>query len=187
MEHNVGEYVKHANGREFTAVVTGIAGPELRTVRLLPQGYELIEVDVRHLTRVTAHELRVPVALPPKELHPNAGKRHNIHKINRLFQEARQLAWAQCKARLFAMHKRTGGGNAPRSKMVLYRMEFRFKTNRRRDEDNLVAWTKSHRDGFEAADLVFNDSCFKLQKLTTVHDKDAAYEHVLYHFTILML
>ena len=88
---------------------------------------------------------------PPKELSPNA----RVHWTKKA-RKAKQYR-ADCYLLAKAAKARVAGGDMP----VLLAVEFWPQTNRKRDEDNLIASCKSLFDGLADA-LGVNDSRFRI-------------------------
>ena len=87
--------------------------------------------------------------LPPKELSPNAGKKWNVHKINRITREAQE----DVIARVFEQQPR--GKPLERATVTV---TFVVPDLRRRDKDNLIAASKAWRDGLVKAGVIADDS-----------------------------
>ena len=94
--------------------------------------------------------ITVTLPLPPKQLHPNAGTRHNPNWIARLVKDYRR------DAKYCALS--VGMPDTPwaraRCTPTFY---FRTKSNRGRDGDNLTAWLKHGFDGVVDAGLIRDD------------------------------
>ena len=94
--------------------------------------------------------LRIELPLPLKELNPNAGKKQNVHKINRITHEAQDMAIAAVLEQ------------APRRKEPLKHatLTWTFVVPNRhdRDLDNLVAAAKPYQDGLVKAGLIADDN-----------------------------
>lgn len=94
----------------------------------------------------------ISLPLPPAKLHPN---RRPIHQ-----ERARLTKQYRAAARYAAIDamNRAGWRAAPRWKRATVLAVFAFRTNRRRDRDNLLAWLKSAFDGLADSGLIDNDS-----------------------------
>lgn len=101
----------------------------------------------------------IALPLPPDKLHPN--KRYNRMGKYRLAKQYKETAY------LVAC-----GGRRPKWETATVRCAFYFKTNRRRDQDNAIAWMKAGFDGIAAAGVVANDSGFRHQEPAFKVDKD---------------
>ena len=90
----------------------------------------------------------ITLPLPPKELSPN-GRPHWAAKA-RATKNYREYAWAETTA--------TTDGTSHLWDRAKETARFYFKTNRRRDRDNLLASLKAAFDGITDAQLLINDS-----------------------------
>lgn len=93
--------------------------------------------------------LRIELPLPPKELSPNAGKKQNVHKINRITQKAQSDTIALVREQI------------PRGTPLEHatvRVTFVVPTRGRRDKDNLIAAAKPYQDGLVKAGVIVDDS-----------------------------
>jgi len=86
--------------------------------------------------------------LPPKELSPNAGKKWNVHKINRITQKAQ----SDTIARIFEQQSR--GEPLTRATVTV---TFVVPTRGRRDLDNLIAAAKPFMDALTLAGVIKDD------------------------------
>lgn len=93
----------------------------------------------------------VTLSLPPKELSPNA-RVHYMAKA-RAAKAYRSLAWA-------AACEQIGRHDAPQWEVATEQAIFYFKSNRRRDRDNLLASLKPAFDGLADAGVIADDSGF---------------------------
>jgi len=117
------------------------------------------------MTNPTPETVTVVMPLPSPYLHPNKAPRSRRGYIikGKLTKERRalaeRLATAQCVE------------SAPwPAATVLAR--FYFTTNRKRDNDNLLAWLKASVDGIADAGIVSDDSCFTYLPVQSFIDKD---------------
>lgn len=96
--------------------------------------------------------ISISLHLPPEKLHPN--KRPIRQERARLTKKYR------LEVRILAIDAmvRAGMKDEPRWKRATVRAVFAFRTNRRRDRDNLIAWLKSAFDGLADSGLIDNDS-----------------------------
>ena len=88
-------------------------------------------------------------ALPPAELSPNAGKKQNIHKINRITQQAQSDTIALVREQI------------PRGtplEQATVTVTFVVPTRGRRDLDNLIAAAKPYQDGLVKAGVIVDDN-----------------------------
>ncbi len=91
--------------------------------------------------------LRLP--LPPKELSPNAGKKWNVHKINRITQKAQSDTIAYVREQM------------PRGvplEQATVTMTFVVPDRRDRDKDNFIAAAKPYLDGLVKAGVIMDDN-----------------------------
>lgn len=105
------------------------------------------------------HPITITLPLPPKELHPNGGKRHNVYKLNRLAKACKSSAWAHT---LEAVGRRTLGWTSATLDYTFHMPN--VAAARLSDDDNAVAWMKSYRDGIAEA-LGINDKHFRTGKV----------------------
>ena len=92
--------------------------------------------------------LRLELPLPPPELSPNAGKKWNVHKINRITQKAQSDTIAYVREQM------------PRGvplEQATVTMTFVVPTRGRRDLDNLIAAAKPYKDGLVLAGVIVDD------------------------------
>jgi len=93
--------------------------------------------------------LRLELPLPPRELSPNAGKKWNVHKINRITQKAQSDTIARIREQI------------PRGKPLeraTVTITFVVPTRARRDLDNLIAAAKPFQDGLVLAGVIADDN-----------------------------
>lgn len=92
---------------------------------------------------------RIILPLPPRDLHPNA-RVHWAAKA-RATKQARQTGYVAA---------RVAWGLSPPPCWPLARVTatFYFKTNRKQDRDNLIAWLKSYIDGLEDFGIIDDDT-----------------------------
>lgn len=93
--------------------------------------------------------LRIELPLPPKELSPNAGKKQNVHKINRITKKAQSDTIAYVREQI------------PMGKPLEHAtvtVQFIKPTRGRRDLDNLIAAAKPYMDGLVLAGVIVDDN-----------------------------
>ncbi len=93
--------------------------------------------------------LRIELPLPPKELSPNAGKKQNAHKINRITQQAQSDTIALVREQI------------PRGTPLEHAtvtVTFVVPTRGTRDLGNLIAAAKPYLDGLVKAGVIIDDN-----------------------------
>ncbi len=93
--------------------------------------------------------LRIELPLPPKELSPNAGKKWNVHMINRITQKAQSDTIA------FVREQIPRGTPLEHATVTV---TFVVSTRGRRDLDNLIAAAKPYQDGLVKAGVIVDDN-----------------------------
>ncbi len=93
--------------------------------------------------------LRIELPLPPKELSPNAGKKWNVHMINRITQKAQSDTIALVREQI------------PRGRpleQATVTVTFVVPDRRDYDEDNFIAAAKPYQDGLVKAGVIVDDN-----------------------------
>ncbi len=90
----------------------------------------------------------IVLSLPPEALHPNC-------RANR-WDKAKATKTARDAAHATALLQT--GTRRPRWKSATVKLVFYFATPRRRDQQNMIAWTKAPIDGLQDADIIEDDS-----------------------------
>ncbi len=93
--------------------------------------------------------LRLELPLPPKELSPNAGKKWNVHMINRITQKAQSDTIALVREQI------------PRGRpleQATVTVTFVVPDRRNYDKDNLIAASKPFLDGIVKAGVIVDDN-----------------------------
>ena len=98
-------------------------------------------------------EITIELPLPPERLHPNSRLKH-FAGLSKLVANARGTA------KLLTRQSLPVGWESLIDRERGVELAMTFYMPRRRDDDNLVAWTKSYRDGVADA-LIMSDARFK--------------------------
>lgn len=117
-------------------------------------------------------ELVLIVPMPPRGIRPNSR-----YRSWRAYG-----ATAKKYKNLCGMMALASMSEVPEWKKASVRPTFYFKTDRGRDDDNLIASLKHAIDGIVAAGVMVNDKGLSWGKLRKVVDKKIKDEYVVLHF-----
>lgn len=116
---------------------------------------------------MTADTITLELPLPAQVLHPNGRTKNHRYR-------AVMVKKARSDAALVGRFSRNE--TCPWSAATIHAT---FYMPRKRDDDGLIGWLKSYRDGLADAQIVLNDSAFRMGDVEQVTGKDAGRKVVL--------